>query len=144
MMGKTIKTKYPGQGWSSSNFTIYMHMLLFLGNIVEYVYKLWFIQRHCLLMTTYEVAVSHNCNDLCYSYEELNMDLFEETIKCIEVVLEEANMKKEEIDEVVLVGGSSRIPAIREMVKKFFNGKTLNNQVNPDEAVAQGAGKYFS
>jgi len=54
-------------------------------------------------------------------------------------VLEDAGMKKSEIDEIVLVGGSTRIPKVQNMIKDFFNGKEPNRGINPDEAVAYGA-----
>jgi len=54
-------------------------------------------------------------------------------------VLEQAGMKKSEIDEVVLVGGSTRIPKVQQLMKDFFNGKEPNRGINPDEAVAYGA-----
>jgi len=54
-------------------------------------------------------------------------------------VLEDAGMKKSEIDEIVLVGGSTRIPKVQKMIKDFFNGKEPNRGINPDEAVAYGA-----
>ncbi len=54
-------------------------------------------------------------------------------------VLEKSGLKKSEIDEVILVGGSTRIPKVQQLVKKFFNGKVLNRKVDPDEAVAFGA-----
>lgn len=72
-------------------------------------------------------------------FEELNADLFKETLKPVEKVLEDAGKKKHEIDEVVLVGGSTRIPKIQQLIKEFFNGKEPNKGVNPDEAVAYGA-----
>jgi heat shock protein 5 len=53
--------------------------------------------------------------------------------------MEDANMKKSEIDEIVLVGGSTRIPKVQELLKEFFDGKEPNKGVNPDEAVAYGA-----
>ena len=73
-------------------------------------------------------------------FEDLNNNLFKKTLKPIEQVLKDANMKKSEINEIILVGGSTRIPKIQEIVKKFFNGKELNRGINPDEAVAYGAG----
>jgi len=73
-------------------------------------------------------------------FEDLNNNLFKKTLKPIEQVLKDANMKKSEINEIILVGGSTRIPKIQEIVKKFFNGKELNRGINPDEAVAFGAG----
>merc|ERR1712038_1646944 len=72
-------------------------------------------------------------------FEELNNDLFRQTLKPLEVVMKDAGMKKGEIHEVVLVGGSTRIPKIQKLVKDFFNGKEPNRGINPDEAVAFGA-----
>ena len=72
-------------------------------------------------------------------FEELCADLFKKTLKPVEQVLEDAGMKKTEIDEVVLVGGSTRIPKIQQLIKDFFNGKEPNKGINPDEAVAYGA-----
>jgi len=72
-------------------------------------------------------------------FEELNNDLFRKTMKPVQTVLKDAGMKKNEIDEIVLVGGSTRIPKIQKLVKDFFNGKEPNRGINPDEAVAYGA-----
>merc|ERR1712087_281940 len=72
-------------------------------------------------------------------FEELNNDLFRQTLKPLEVVMKDAGMKKSEIHEIVLVGGSTRIPKIQKLVKDFFNGKEPNRGINPDEAVAYGA-----
>eukprot|EP00300_Choanocystis_sp_HF-7_P014276 c18631_g1_i3.p1 GENE.c18631_g1_i3~~c18631_g1_i3.p1 ORF type:complete len:663 (+),score=219.81 c18631_g1_i3:29-1990(+) len=72
-------------------------------------------------------------------FEELNMDLFRKTIKPVQQVLEDAGLKKSEVDEVVLVGGSTRIPKVQQLIKDFFNGKEPNRGINPDEAVAYGA-----
>lgn len=72
-------------------------------------------------------------------FEELNKDLFQKAIDPVKRALEDASWKKSEIDEVVLVGGSTRIPKVRKMLEDFFNGKSLNHSVNPDEAVAYGA-----
>ena len=72
-------------------------------------------------------------------FEELNIDLFRKTLKPVEQVLKDANVKKEDIDEVVLVGGSTRIPKVQQLVKEFFNGKEVSESINPDEAVAYGA-----
>ena len=72
-------------------------------------------------------------------FEELNMDLFRRTLKPVEQVLKDAGVKKDEIDEVVLVGGSTRIPKVQQMLKEFFNGKEPSKGINPDEAVAWGA-----
>jgi len=72
-------------------------------------------------------------------FEELNNDLFRGTLKPVQKVLDDGEMKKNEIDEIVLVGGSTRIPKIQQLVKEFFNGKEPSKGINPDEAVAYGA-----
>lgn len=72
-------------------------------------------------------------------FEELNMDLFRGTLKPVQKVLEDADLSKKDIDEIVLVGGSTRIPKIQALVKEFFNGKEPSRGINPDEAVAYGA-----
>ncbi|EAL69176.1 heat shock protein Hsp70 family protein [Dictyostelium discoideum AX4] len=72
-------------------------------------------------------------------FEELNMDLFKKTLDPVKKVLEDAKFKKSQIHEVVLVGGSTRIPKIQQLLKDFFNGKEPNRGVHPDEAVAYGA-----
>ena len=72
-------------------------------------------------------------------FESLCDALFRRTIAPLEQVLRDAEMSKTDIHEVVMVGGSTRVPKIREMVSGFFNGKKLNDSVHPDEAVAYGA-----
>merc|ERR1712168_145868 len=72
-------------------------------------------------------------------FEELNMDLFRKTMVPVKKVIEDADMEKDEIDEIVLVGGSTRIPKIQQLVKEYFNGKEPSRGINPDEAVAYGA-----
>merc|ERR1719173_51146 len=72
-------------------------------------------------------------------FEELNNDLFRKTMKPVQTVLKDSGLKKKDIDEIVLVGGSTRIPKIQKLVKDFFNGKEPNRGINPDEAVAYGA-----
>merc|ERR1712180_585219 len=72
-------------------------------------------------------------------FEELNMDLFRGTLKPVQKVLEDADLSKKDIDEIVLVGGSTRIPKIQSLVKEFFSGKEPSRGINPDEAVAFGA-----
>merc|ERR1711988_98475 len=71
--------------------------------------------------------------------EELNADLFKNTLKPVKQVLEDGGLKKNQVDEVVLVGGSTRIPKVQQLIKDFFNGKEPNRGINPDEAVAYGA-----
>ncbi|KAI8518086.1 Endoplasmic reticulum chaperone BiP [Branchiostoma belcheri] len=72
-------------------------------------------------------------------FEELNMDLFRSTMKPVQKVLEDSDLSKSEVHEIVLVGGSTRIPKIQQLVKEFFNGKEPSRGINPDEAVAYGA-----
>ena len=72
-------------------------------------------------------------------FEELNADLFRATLEPVEKVLQDAKFDKSHIHDIVLVGGSSRIPKIQELLQSFFNGKKLNRSINPDEAVASGA-----
>jgi len=72
-------------------------------------------------------------------FEELNNDLFKKTLGPVKNVLDDSKLKKSEIDEIVLVGGSTRIPKIQQLLKDFFNGKEPNRGINPDEAVAYGA-----
>lgn len=72
-------------------------------------------------------------------FEALCESLFRRCITPIEQVLRDSRTSKDRVDEIVMVGGSSRIPKIREMVTSFFNGKRLNDSVHPDEAVAYGA-----
>lgn len=72
-------------------------------------------------------------------FEELNADLFKKTLGPVKRALEDAGMKKDDIHEIVLVGGSTRIPKVQQLIKDYFNGKEPNKGVNPDEAVAYGA-----
>ena len=72
-------------------------------------------------------------------FEELCMDLFRASMDPVEKVLKDSKMSKSQIHEVVLVGGSTRIPKIQQLLKDFFNGKELSKSINPDEAVAYGA-----
>ncbi|KAJ7078855.1 heat shock protein 70 family [Mycena belliarum] len=71
-------------------------------------------------------------------FEEINMDLFRKTMKPVERVLKDAGIKKEQVKEIVLVGGSTRIPKVQELLKEYF-GKEPSKGINPDEAVAYGA-----
>lgn len=72
-------------------------------------------------------------------FEELCADLFRGTLEPVEKALRDAKMDKAQIHEIVLVGGSTRIPKIQKLLQDFFNGKELNKSINPDEAVAYGA-----
>ena len=72
-------------------------------------------------------------------FEELNMDMFRKCMEPVEKVLRDAKMDKATVHEVVLVGGSTRIPKVQQLLSDFFNGKELCRSINPDEAVAYGA-----
>ena len=72
-------------------------------------------------------------------FESLCMNLFQKCINPVSRVLQDAGISKSNVHEVVLVGGSTRIPKIQELLSSFFNGKELNKGINPDEAVAYGA-----
>merc|ERR1711983_294115 len=72
-------------------------------------------------------------------FEELCSDLFKGTLEPVEKSMRDAKLDKSSINDVVLVGGSTRIPKIQKLLQDFFNGKELNKSINPDEAVAYGA-----
>jgi heat shock protein 1/8 len=72
-------------------------------------------------------------------FAELNMDLFNKSIELVEKCLTDAKMNKRVVHDVVLTGGSSRIPTVQQLLQDFFDGKQLNKSINPDEAVAYGA-----
>merc|ERR1712217_669988 len=72
-------------------------------------------------------------------FEDLNRDLFKKTMGPVKQVLEDAGLQKSQVDEIVLVGGSTRIPKVQQLIKDFFGGKEPSRGVNPDEAVAYGA-----
>ncbi|KAI5290356.1 ATPase with role in protein import into the ER, partial [Ascosphaera atra] len=96
------------------------------------------------MSTRIEIEAFHNGNDFSETltrakFEELNMDLFKRTLKPVEQVLKDAKVKKSEVDDIVLVGGSTRIPKVQAILEEFFNGKKASKGINPDEAVAFGA-----
>merc|ERR1711957_857283 len=72
-------------------------------------------------------------------FEEINNDLFKNTLGPVKQVMEDSGLKKTQVDEIVLVGGSTRIPKVQQLIKDFFNGKEPSHGINPDEAVAYGA-----
>ena len=72
-------------------------------------------------------------------FEEINSDLFRNTLKPVEIVMRDSKKSKSDIHDIVLVGGSTRIPKIQELLSDYFNGKELSHSINPDEAVAYGA-----
>jgi L1 cell adhesion molecule like protein len=77
-------------------------------------------------------------------FEDMNNDFFEKAIQIVEDTIKDANLTKDDIQEIVLVGGSTYIPKVQKMLQDCFNGKTLNRSVKPDEAVAFGAAVYAS
>ena len=72
-------------------------------------------------------------------FEELNLDLFKKTLKPIEKVLQDSGLEKKDVDDIVLVGGSTRIPKVQQLLESYFDGKKASKGINPDEAVAYGA-----
>jgi heat shock protein 1/8 len=72
-------------------------------------------------------------------FEEINAVLFKSTLEPVEKVLKDAKMPREKVDDIVLVGGSTRIPKIQSLVSEYFGNRQLNKSINPDEAVAYGA-----
>lgn len=91
-----------------------------------------------------EIESFHNGKDFSETltrakFEELNNDLFRKTLKPVEQVLKDADLTKDQVDDIVLVGGSTRIPKIQKLLEDFFNGKKPSKGINPDEAVAYGA-----
>ena len=80
-----------------------------------------------------------NANITRARFEDLNGKVFSGTIQPVEQVLKDSGLEKSKVDEVVLVGGSTRIPRIQKLLSDFFNGKKLEKSINPDEAVAYGA-----
>jgi L1 cell adhesion molecule like protein len=72
-------------------------------------------------------------------FEEINAVMFKSTLDPVERVLKDAKMAREKVDDIVLVGGSTRIPKIQSLVSDYFGGRQLNKSINPDEAVAYGA-----
>ncbi|AOA63596.1 Ribosome-associated molecular chaperone ATPase [Komagataella phaffii CBS 7435] len=72
-------------------------------------------------------------------FEAINADLFKSTLEPVEQVLKDSKIEKSKVDDVVLVGGSTRIPKVQKLLSDFFDGKQLEKSINPDEAVAYGA-----
>ncbi|XP_063836274.1 heat shock 70 kDa protein-like [Ostrinia nubilalis] len=92
------------------------------------------------------VEVQSLCDGIDYQgkiskalFEELCSDLFIDTLEPVEQALEDAKMKKSDIQDIILIGGSTRMPKIRRMLSDYFDGRTLTTSINPDEAVALGA-----
>ena len=97
-----------------------------------------------VMQTQIDVDALKNGEDLSITltrakFEELCGDYFKNTLKPVDQVLNDAKVSKSQIHDIVLVGGSSKIPMVQELLTIFFNGKVLNKSINPDEAVAYGA-----
>ena len=84
-------------------------------------------------------GIDYNVSLTRARFEDMCSDLFRKTFAPVEKVMKDAKMSKSKIDEIVLVGGSTRIPKIQTQLSEYFNGKALNKSINPDEAVAYGA-----
>ena len=96
------------------------------------------------MSTRIEIEAFHEGNDFSETltrakFEELNVDLFKKTLKPVEQVLKDAKVKKSDVNDIVLVGGSTRIPKVQSLLEEFFGGKKASKGINPDEAVAFGA-----
>ncbi|CCJ29220.1 unnamed protein product, partial [Pneumocystis jirovecii] len=94
--------------------------------------------------TTVEIESLKDGQDLSINinrarFEEINSKVFQSTLEPVEKVLKDSKIDKSKIDDIVLVGGSTRIPRIQKLVSDFFDGKSLNKSINPDECVAYGA-----
>jgi len=84
-------------------------------------------------------GIDYNIQITRAKFESLCSDIFQRAIDPVSLVLQDAKLSKSSVDEIVLVGGSTRIPKIQQMLSEYFGGKELNKSVNPDEAVAYGA-----
>ncbi|CCX16990.1 heat shock protein 70 family [Pyronema domesticum] len=96
------------------------------------------------MSTRIEIEAFHDGKDFSETltrakFEELNLDLFKKTLKPVEQVLKDAKVKREDVDDIVLVGGSTRIPKVQALLEEYFKGKKASKGINPDEAVAYGA-----
>merc|ERR1712183_339170 len=95
-------------------------------------------QAHIQIDSLYD-GIDFNATITRARFEDLNMDYFKKCMEPCEKVLRDAKISKAGVDEIVLVGGSTRIPKVQNMLSEFFNGKELCKSINPDEAVAFGA-----
>lgn len=95
-------------------------------------------QAHLEIDSLYD-GIDFNSTMTRAKFEQLNMALFQKCLKSVEQVLMDSKISKSQIDEIVLVGGTTRIPKMQQLLSDFFGGKALCNSINPDEAVAYGA-----
>ncbi|KAL0808956.1 hypothetical protein ABMA28_012614 [Loxostege sticticalis] len=103
-------------------------------------------KRFLTSATEATVEVESLCDGIDYQgkitralFEELCSDLFQDTLEPVQQALDDAKIQKSDIEDIILIGGSTRIPKIRRMLSEFFDGRTLTTSINPDEAVALGA-----
>ena len=104
------------------------------------------VKRTLSIQTSAQLDCDALCGGIDFSstisrakFEDLNQDLFQKTMTPVTQVLKDAGVSKSEVDQIILVGGSTRIPKIQSLLTDYFKGKTLNKSINPDEAVAHGA-----
>ena len=95
-------------------------------------------QAHLEIDSLYD-GIDFNSTITRAKFEQLNLMLFQKCLKSVEQVLMDSKISKSQIDEIVLVGGTTRIPKMQQLLSNFFGGKKLCNSINPDEAVAYGA-----
>ncbi len=102
----------------------------------------------CILSTSAQAAVEvdslYEGMDLFSSisrarFEQLAQDVFRDCLSVVDKVIKQAGLEAEDVDEVVLSGGSAKIPKLQQMLSDYFGGKELNKSINPDEAIAFGA-----
>ncbi|CAN0580617.1 unnamed protein product, partial [Ectocarpus sp. 12 AP-2014] len=95
-------------------------------------------QAHIEIDSLFE-GIDFNSTITRARFEDMNQDYFQKCLAPVEKVVKDAKMSKGQIHEVVLVGGSTRIPKVQQMLSEFFNSKEPCKSINPDEAVAYGA-----
>ncbi|XP_073128475.1 heat shock cognate 70 kDa protein-like [Henckelia pumila] len=101
--------------------------------------NLSFMSHTTIAIDCFYDGVDFQCKITRAKFEELNMDLFEQCIGHVDKCLKDAEMDKKSIHDVVLVGGSTRIPKVQQLLQDFFDGKELCKSIHPDEAIAYGA-----
>ncbi|ODQ53828.1 dnaK-type molecular chaperone BiP [Saitoella complicata NRRL Y-17804] len=116
----------------------------FDNRVIDHFVKIYNKKNDVDMSVRIEIEAFHDGEDFSETltrakFEELNMDLFKKTMRPVEQVLKDAGVKKSEIDDIVLVGGSTRIPKVQSLLEDYFNGKKASKGINPDEAVAYGA-----
>ena len=109
-----------------------LHLVAIFGNV--------FIAQASIEIDSLYEGVDFYTSITRARFEELNADLFRSTLEPVEKALRDAKMDKSSVHDIVLVGGSTRIPKVQKLLQDFFNGRDLNKSINPDEAVAYGAG----